>query len=376
MGWRFGGLLAAAAVAAALTGSPAQAAATVSPGTLGVYRGPAAAGSVASYGTWLGRAMTWAQDFLPRDNWAAIEDPSWITDAWRSTPYRLVLTVPMIPDSGGSLQAGASGAYDIHFRKLAEALVAQGQAGVVLRLGPEFNGDWFPWTAQGREAPFAAYWRHIVDAMRSVPGQHFTFDWCPNMGSQKAAAEQAYPGDAYVDYVGLDAYDQDWMPGWQDATTRWHNLVTMPYGLQWQQDFASRHGKLTTLPEWGVYTRPDGHGGGDDPYYVRQMSAWIAAHDFAYEIYFEFDAGDGSHRLMTSEFPKASEAFRQLFGSIAPAAPAVATPAAPAAAAQPKPAVVTTTTPAAKARKSAPKRRVASDARTRPRRVAVLARRR
>ena len=68
--------------------------------------------------------------------------------------------------------------------------------------------------------------------------------------------------------IGISAFDQDWYPGWQDPVTRWRNLLTLPFGLQWQRDFAQAHGKRIAVDEWAASIRTDGHGGGDNPYYI------------------------------------------------------------------------------------------------------------
>jgi beta-mannanase len=320
-------------LAAGLAAGSSRSSAAVGSSSLGVYRGAAAPDRVRAYESWLGRSVGWAVDFVPRDSWDKIEDPGWLTSGWHGSPYHLSLTVPMLPDTGGTLDDGASGAYDAHFVTLARNLVGAGYGDATIRLGHEFNGGWYRWSAAGKEAAFASYWRHVVDAMRSVPGQHFTFDWCVSAGTWGTDVAAAYPGDAYVDYVGLDVYDQDWGSGWQSPVTRWQDLVSQLYGLQWQKDFAAAHGKRMSLPEWGVVTRTDGHGGNDDPYFIQQMYAWISANDYAYTAYFEFNAPDGDHELAGSEFPNASAAFRQLFGAAPAAAPTttVAPPPAPAA---------------------------------------------
>lgn len=280
----------------------------------GSYRGGGNPTGVAEFERWTGTDVGWALDFLPSSSWTAIESPQWFARAWAPSRYRTVYSIPLIPDTGGTLADGASGTYDTHFATLAQALVEHGEADAVLRLGWEFNGGWYRWSAASDPAAFAAYWRRIVTTMRSVPGAAFQFDWSPVLGTGAVPAERAYPGDAYVDYIGLDAYDQDWYPGWQQPVQRWQNLLTQPHGLRWHRDFAAAHGKPMTFPEWGLAIRPDGHGGGDDPYFIQKMHDWIAANNVAYALYFEFDAPDGSHRLMTGSFPQAAAKFRELFG--------------------------------------------------------------
>ena len=128
-----------------------------------------------------------------------------------------------------------------------------------------------------------------------------------------------YPGDAYVDLIGADNYDASFSDSYpsSDHEQVWNGILTETWGLNWLADFAGKHGKRMSMGEWGVAQREDGHGGGDDPYFIEQMHAWIAQHDVAYEAYFEStDASvkavfaiDGGH------FPDAAERYKQLFGA-------------------------------------------------------------
>lgn len=287
---------------------------------LGVYRGAASPGQVGAFGSWLGRAPNYALDFFAGDTWALIESPDWWLNAWQGSPYSVEYSVPIIPATGGSLQEGAAGAYNSHFRKLAQTLVAHGQGNAILRLGWEFNGSWYAWYAGKDPAAFAAYWRQIVDTMRAVsPG--LRFDWNPTLGTagMSTGVEAAYPGDSYVDYVGTDVYDQSWGLNYTDPAFRWNEFVTEKNGLNWVASFAAAHGKPITIPEWGLSIRADGHGGGDNAYFIQRMYDWITSHNVAFDMYFEFDASDGAHRLMTAQFPIGSAAYRQLFASASPA---------------------------------------------------------
>ena len=302
-------------VASSLSLWPAQAAASSPSGTIGVYRGARNVAGVQGFESWLGRPVNHAVDFIAGDSWSAIESPTWWTSGWNGTGYQVEYSIPIIPSTGGTLQAGAGGDYNSHFVALAHNLIDNGQANATLRPGWEFNGSWYKWSAASDPAAFAAYWRQIVNAMRSVPGQHFEFDWCPTLGKASVAPDRAYPGDAYVDYVGADVYDNSWIANYRDPAARWNDFVTQPYGLQWQSDFAAAHGKPMTFPEWGLSTRSDGHGGGDDPYFIQQMYDWIRTHDVAHADYFEYDAPDGRHSLMNGQFPNAAAKFRALFGA-------------------------------------------------------------
>lgn len=101
----------------------------------------------------------------------------------------------------------------------------------------------------------------------------------------------------------------------------WNWLLNQPYGLKWQRDFALAHGKSISFPEWGTGTRPDGHGGGDDPYFLSHMADWIAANPVAYHIYWDYPAPDYNGRLSDGSQPAAGAVFLQKFGASSGAAP-------------------------------------------------------
>jgi hypothetical protein len=281
---------------------------------LGVYKGAADPEGVAEFGRWLGRDPAWALDFLPGTTWKTIGDPSFYAQRWSESPYRVVYSVPMLPDTGpATLERGAAGAYDHHFRRLAEGLVDGGEGDSVIRLGWEFNGHWFRWSAAGHEEAFVAYWRNAVDAMRSVDDARFMFDWSPSAGPNAAEAEDAYPGDDYVDVIGLDVYDLNADPS-LEPEERWDILMNEPYGLEWHRRFASSHDKPMSYPEWGLWPEAGG-GGGDSPYFIEQMHRWTATNNVAYQMYFDYDGSDGvRHELSNPEYENAATRYRELFG--------------------------------------------------------------
>lgn len=81
-------------------------------------------------------------------------------------------------------------------------------AGVVVIWRPlhEMNGGWFWWGAQ-EPADFIALWRHMFDYFTHKKGLHnLIWAWGPNHGQKHA--DLYYPGDAYADLIGLDAYTE------------------------------------------------------------------------------------------------------------------------------------------------------------------------
>jgi hypothetical protein len=293
----------------------------------GVYVGSGDPSGVASFAAATGTHPAYASDYLPKDEgWAGISNDStvsWITSQWRGSGYTLILGVPIIPtdasgNAQGTLAAGAAGQYNSYYVTLADSLVSGGAPNAVLRLGWEFTGNWYPWqvTDATDAANYAAYFRNIVTSMRSVPGQSFKFVWNPNAGNSFGSAytpAQAYPGSAYVDYVGIDVYDESWST---PATPQnaWANQLSQSWGLNWLAGFAAAEGKPMVFPEWGTDITSDGHGMGDDPYFIDQFANWIVQNNVAWTSYFDFDASDGSHDLLDGQFNSSLAAFRVAFG--------------------------------------------------------------
>ena len=120
-----------------------------------------------------------------------------------------------------------------------------------------------------------AYWRQIVTTMRAVPGEKFKFLWNPNAPSPTIyTPTEAYPGNAYVDYVGTDVYDNFWGKPFTPAAA-WVHQLTEQWGLDWLSAFAVEHDKPIAIPEWSDEYRTDGHGLGDDPSFIDNMAGLV-----------------------------------------------------------------------------------------------------
>ncbi len=303
-------LLAGAALA-----FPAGAAASCPSGTLGVYTGAAKPERVQAFGSSLGHPVAGVLDFLPRTNWRTLRTPNLWTRAWGHSKREIVLSVPMLTGGDGSFEPGREASYDRHFRRLGRRLVAGGLGDAVLRIGWEANADFFGWSSTAHPARYAAYWRHIVRSLRGAKGERFRFDWTMAIGPGTSEPGPAYPGDRYVDYIGLDVYDQYFDDALADPALRWQDFVVRPHGLAWHAAFAEIHGKPMSYPEWGLALRSDGNGGGDNPYFIEAMHDWIEANDVAYHHYFDYDTDQIRSRISDGQFPQAAIRFRELFGA-------------------------------------------------------------
>ena len=130
------------------------------------------------------------------------------------------------------------GRYDEFIRGFAEEARDWGHP-FFLRFDWEMNGNWFPW-AEGvngnSPGQFVAAWRHVHDIFASVGATNVSWVWCPfvDPGGSLTALSSLYPGDAYVDWTGLDGYN-------------WGTNPASPRGWRsFDQLFATTYQEITT----------------------------------------------------------------------------------------------------------------------------------
>jgi hypothetical protein len=310
-------------------GAPTPTPTPTSSGLLeGAYVGAANPSGMTAFDAATGTHASIATDYLPGNaGFAGLDGAggslNWLLGPYQGSGLTLSLGVPIIPtNSSGTavatLATGATGFYNPSYVTLAQTLVAAGEANAYLRLGWEFDGGWMPWnaTTPSAEAAYAAYFDQIVTAMRSVPGAAFRFVWNPDAGAFTQSGYNvalAYPGSAFVDVIGLDAYDQSWASP-QTPATAW-SQTTLPT-LVAAEKFAAAQGKPLAFTEWGVSVRSDGHGLGDDPLFISNMAAWMhnPANNVAFETYFDANSGGVNSDLTGGGFPNALAAFAAALG--------------------------------------------------------------
>jgi len=282
------------------------------------YQGGGCVGAerLIEFESFIGQKVTLATDGLDSRSWKTIHDSvAWGSNCWRKAGKKLSLGVPMLPRDGSTtLAEAAAGAHDDVFDYVARTLIATGNADAIIRIGWEFNGNWFPWAASRDPENYVALWRRIVAIFRAAPGEKFRFDWCPGAGANQIAPDRVYPGDDVVDIIGLDVYNAIWNSTPRDPQARWSGYETGAYGLRWQRDFARAHGKLISFPEWGTGDRPDGHGAGDDPVFIRRMAEWIRSNPVEYHSYWDYRASDYDAKISDGRRPLAAAAFKGEFG--------------------------------------------------------------
>jgi len=116
------------------------------------------------------------------------------------------------PNKNG-LQDIIHGDYDFYIDKWANDLKDFGQM-VFVRLGHEMNDPYrYPWGPQNNQPEdFIAAWQHVVDRFRAQGVQNVVWVWSPHPAYHKYG--EYYPGDDYVDWVGVGALNYGTVALW------------------------------------------------------------------------------------------------------------------------------------------------------------------
>ncbi len=221
-----------------------------------------------------------------------------------------------------------------YFANYAQEVDALGFSKVTIRLGYEFDGGWNPFgnlnAMSNMPGNYIAAWQNIVTTMRANDPKHLIqFCWNPTDANVQVWAQSFYPGDAYVDYVGIDTYDFSYggqypigttQPTLTQQTAAWNNSE-LPR-INAFAAFARLHSKPMVIGEWGLWQLNDSNhpSGGDNPTYIQNMFNWMSDpnNHVAAECYFEAPA-DGNSSLSgifgATTFPNARNQFLKLFGS-------------------------------------------------------------
>jgi beta-mannanase len=232
---------------------------------------------------------------------------------------QLVLAVSLIPvslenikDPLGWEQSCASGDFNSYASELGSELVGAGLENSVIRLGPEMNGTWeddFVGTTIQEQSLWVTCFQNEATALRQVSGQHFLIDWNPNACVENLPYSNFYPGNAYVDIMGLDLFDVGCLTPRTPLT--FTQLEREPAGLLHFEDFAAARGKPMSFPEWGLMLDPSG----DNPGYVDGIGATINRQDFAFETYFDANLEIRPYLPLGSRTPLSLAAFQKWFSN-------------------------------------------------------------
>jgi beta-mannanase len=179
----------------------------------------------------------------------------------------LITWEPWVPGQGVdqpnySLKAIALGKHDAYIRAWAKAARASGGP-IMLRFAHEMNGNWYPWAAgvNGNTAgDYVRAWKRVRAIFARERATNVQLVWSPNVEYPGSTPlQQLYPGDADVDWVGMDGYN--W--GTERQGSVWRSLNTT---------FGATYAKLA-----GMTSRPmmiaetaSSEAGGDKAAWIRE----------------------------------------------------------------------------------------------------------
>lgn len=106
-----------------------------------------------------------------------------------------------------------NGSFDSYIREFALSMKNYNKP-MFLRFAHEMNGNWYPWggTVNGNSASdFKKAWIHTYQLFQQEGASNVTWIWSPDATSYPDfngnAISDYYPGENYVDWVGLDGYN-------------------------------------------------------------------------------------------------------------------------------------------------------------------------
>lgn len=106
----------------------------------------------------------------------------------------------------------AAGVYDKYIAAWARAAKRSGTP-IMLRLGHEMNDGYrYPWGPQNNDtSEFIAAWQHVHKVFRSQHADNIIWIWSPHPAYP---FKSFYPGDDYVDYVGVGSLNYGPIAAW------------------------------------------------------------------------------------------------------------------------------------------------------------------
>ena len=128
-----------------------------------------------------------------------------------------------------------SGKWDEYIEKFAEILKKIDGA-VFLRFGHEMNGNWYPWSGTKiGKSKFVEIYKYVKDIFDETGASNvkwvFSVNW-EDVPREDNNFMLYYPGDEYVDYVGIDGYN-------------WGNAKSWSRWMSFKEIFEKRYKEIT-----------------------------------------------------------------------------------------------------------------------------------
>jgi beta-mannanase len=181
-------------------------------------------------------------------DWRKFPDEAVVRDVYASGSVLMVTWEPWdaVHKNRIDYKALLGGEQDAYIREFALRLRAI-EKPVLLRFAHEMNGDWYPWAGYkiGAET-YAAMFRHVRKVFDEAGVRNVR--WIFSINTENVPSENTfevcYPGDPYVDYIGLDGYN--W--GTTQAWSRWKSFRDIFMNVY--EEVAHRYRKPVIISEF------------------------------------------------------------------------------------------------------------------------------
>lgn len=205
-----------------------------------------------------------------------------------------------------------SGQHDLQIKEWAEGLKKIGEP-VFVRPLDEMNGGWAPWCAwfMGKDTElYIQAWRHIVDIFREVKADNVLFVWSPHEQSypdfQWNNAHLYYPGDDYVDWIGLSGYNNGIVQ--REDVWREFEEIFKPLYTEYIQQYAEKPFMITEFS--------CNEAGGDKAKWIEKAMASLANNNYPnLKIATWFDSRDNAWLYQLDSSEEAWAAFQKGLGN-------------------------------------------------------------
>jgi hypothetical protein len=215
-------------------------------------------------------------------------------------------------------KAITSGAWDTALDGVFQQFAHDGFKTFYIRPGWEMNGSWYPWSVTpSNAADFVSAFQHIANLAHSFSAASIQVVWNPGYVTDNVNYQSIYPGNQYVDSIGIDTYGAasgvpDTAPF--DASTNPTNFT-----LKDAIAMSIADGKPLSLPETG--------GGPGDTAFPANLASVITASSVQVSfVNIWDDASGGQSNLHWSDNAASAAAWKQAFASIAADNAGVASP--------------------------------------------------
>jgi beta-mannanase len=195
-----------------------------------------------------------------------------------------------VPQPRFSLASIIDGSHDPYIDDFARSVQAHPHR-VVIRFMHEMNGFWYPWASESGSATPREYvraWRHVHHRFARLDVSNVRWMWAPNAVYPGAGdLRRLYPGDAYVDRVGISAYN--WGARRHDGNlTQWQGFRSL-----FEPTIAEVR-RFTDKPVWVAETGSTNSGGRKASWITNMFSQLRDMPEVAGVMW--FDIRDAQHR--------------------------------------------------------------------------------